>query len=185
MPVPEKHFVNGAPLVGAVAGQGTGAVRDGLLLGRRAQVLAAARRHVTAVGYAGGSHAEPDLPGGLLRPHRPRRGGAGGLRPEGDRATTTLLRIFWESHDPTQGMRQGNDAGTQYRSSAIYTLRRGAAARPPRPRARPTRRCSPPPATARSPPRSARRPEFYYAEDYHQQYLAKNPAGTAASAAPA
>ncbi len=86
-----------------------------------------------------------------------------------------LLRVFWESHDPTQGMRQGNDVGTQYRS-AIYTHGEAQEARP-RPRATPTRRRSPPPATGRSRRRSAPRREFYYAEDYHQQYLAKNPGG--------
>ena len=87
-----------------------------------------------------------------------------------------LLRVFWENHDPTQGMRQGNDVGTQYRS-AIYTYgdaqragRRGVARRLP------AARCTAP-ATARSRPRSPPRRPFYYAEDYHQQYLAKNPDG--------
>ena len=87
-----------------------------------------------------------------------------------------LLRAFWEGHDPTQGMRQGNDVGTQYRSG-IYVYsddaargRRGLArALPGGARA--------PPATARSPPRSSTRRPFYYAEDYHQQYLAKVPNG--------
>jgi peptide-methionine (S)-S-oxide reductase len=86
-----------------------------------------------------------------------------------------MLKIFWENHDPTQGMRQGNDAGTQYRS-AIYT-------------------CSPEQKRAAEASRQAFQdrlndagfgritteiadaPPFYYAEDYHQQYLAKNPAG--------
>ena len=81
-----------------------------------------------------------------------------------------LLKVFWENHDPTQGMRQGNDVGTQYRS-AIYTTtdeqladRGGVPGRVPAGRdARPAR--------ARSPPRSPRWAAFYYAEDYHQQYL--------------
>ena len=86
-----------------------------------------------------------------------------------------LLRLFWEGHDPTQGMRQGNDVGTQYRSG-IYTTRRP---RPRRPGRHATLRGAPAraPATARSPPRSSRPAQFYYAEDYHQQYLAKNPNG--------
>ena len=87
-----------------------------------------------------------------------------------------LLKIFFENHDPTQGMRQGNDVGTQYRS-AIYTTTAGAG----RDRDAGTRgvpdRVQPGRATARSPPRSSRTPDFYYAEDYHQQYLDKNPFG--------
>ena len=83
--------------------------------------------------------------------------------------------MFWESHDPTQGMRQGNDAGTQYRS-AIYT--HGDAQRAP-----PRRRASAYQARAGRAgygaitTEIAAAPEFYYAEDYHQQYLAKNPDG--------
>ena len=85
--------------------------------------------------------------------------------------------MFWENHDPTQGMRQGNDVGTQYRS-AIYTLRRRAAGGG----AGVARRVSGARSSAagfasRSRPRSRPRPPFYYAEDYHQQYLAKNPDG--------
>jgi len=86
-----------------------------------------------------------------------------------------LLETFWESHDPTQGMRQGNDVGTQYRSAIyvsdaeqrnvaeasrrVYQARLGAAGK----------------GTITTEIRDA--PDFYYAEDYHQQYLAKNPAG--------
>ena len=87
-----------------------------------------------------------------------------------------LLKVFWENHDPTQGMRQGNDVGTQYRS-AIYTYStRRSARRRVRSRTRSAGRLSRP-VMARSRPRSAKAPEFYYAEDYHQQYLAKNPNG--------
>ncbi len=87
-----------------------------------------------------------------------------------------LLKLFWESHNPTQGMRQGNDVGTQYRSGIYYysDAQRREAARPQR---RPTRRRSWHAGSDPSPPRSCRRPEFYFAEDYHQQYLAKNPHG--------
>jgi peptide-methionine (S)-S-oxide reductase len=86
-----------------------------------------------------------------------------------------LLRVFWESHDPTQGMRQGNDAGTQYRSAIycsdadqlrsaevsrdIYQAELGRA------------------GLGRITTEIAAAPTFYYAEDYHQQYLAKNPSG--------
>jgi len=86
-----------------------------------------------------------------------------------------LLKVFWESHDPTQGMRQGNDVGTQYRS-AIYTYsdaqRRAAeASRDAYQRALSARGYDAITTEIRP------APEFYYAEDYHQQYLAKNPMG--------
>ena len=86
-----------------------------------------------------------------------------------------ILKIFWESHDPTQGMRQGNDVGTQYRS-AIYTegdeQRRAAEAS----REMYQRELSAA-GHGEITTEIADAPEFYYAEDYHQQYLAKNPDG--------
>ena len=89
-----------------------------------------------------------------------------------------LLKTFWEAHDPTQGMRQGNDHGhaATARSSSSPTTSSGP---PPRPRRRCTRSACRPRATARSRPRSRIAPDypFYYAEDYHQQYLDKNPRG--------
>jgi peptide-methionine (S)-S-oxide reductase len=86
-----------------------------------------------------------------------------------------LLRVFWESHDPTQGMRQGNDAGTQYRSG-VYTYgaeqqRLAEESRQSYERALGERGF--PQITTEILPA----PEFYYAEDYHQQYLSKNPNG--------
>jgi peptide-methionine (S)-S-oxide reductase len=128
----------------------------------------------TAVGYAGGSTPNPTY-------HEVCSGATGHtevvLVVFDPRATTyaEMLRIFWENHDPTQGMRQGNDVGTQYRS-AIYTY---APAQLDRAR-----------ASAESFQKELERagygaitteireaPPFYYAEDYHQQYLAKNPDG--------
>jgi peptide-methionine (S)-S-oxide reductase len=86
-----------------------------------------------------------------------------------------LLKVFWENHDPTQGMRQGNDAGTQYRSGIYYfdeAQRRAAEA---------SRDAFQPQLTAAGygpiTTEILPSPEFYYAEDYHQQYLAKNPDG--------
>jgi peptide-methionine (S)-S-oxide reductase len=86
-----------------------------------------------------------------------------------------LLRVFWESHDPTQGMRQGNDAGTQYRST-IY------ASTPEQRRAAESSREVYQAQLAKAglgriTTEVADEPPFYYAEDYHQQYLAKNPGG--------
>jgi len=86
-----------------------------------------------------------------------------------------LLRVFWENHDPTQGMRQGNDAGTQYRSGIYYfdqEQRRLAEASRAMFQEQLTRAGYGPITTEILPA-----PEFYYAEDYHQQYLAKNPDG--------
>ena len=86
-----------------------------------------------------------------------------------------LLKRFWESHDPTQGMRQGNDAGTQYRS-AVYTygddqLKAALASKEVYDKALKAKGFGPVTTEIRP------APEFYYAEDYHQQYLGKNPNG--------
>ena len=87
----------------------------------------------------------------------------------------TLLKTFWESHDPTQGMRQGNDAGTQYRSAVYwYGDAQRAAAEASR-AAYQQALTAAGKGTITAEIRAA--PEFYYAEDYHQQYLAKNPGG--------
>ena len=86
-----------------------------------------------------------------------------------------LLKTFWESHDPTQGMRQGNDVGTQYRSGIYYSSdeqRREAEASKAAYEAALRERGMGPITTEFLPA-----PEFYFAEGYHQQYLAKNPAG--------
>jgi peptide-methionine (S)-S-oxide reductase len=86
-----------------------------------------------------------------------------------------LLRVFWESHDPTQGMRQGNDTGTQYRSG-VYTYgaqQAEVAEQSRRAYQKELERAGYPAITTEILPA----PEFYYAEDYHQQYLAKNPGG--------
>ncbi len=87
----------------------------------------------------------------------------------------TLLRKFWEGHDPTQGMRQGNDAGTQYRSGVyVYSAAQRTAAETSKAAYQPAL------STAGYGPITTEiidAPVFYYAEDYHQQYLAKNPGG--------
>ncbi|ATI41396.1 peptide-methionine (S)-S-oxide reductase [Pacificitalea manganoxidans] len=86
-----------------------------------------------------------------------------------------LLKVFWEGHDPTQGMRQGNDVGTQYRSGIYYTTDAQKAA------ALASRDAFQPHLTAAGRDEISTEilpaPEFYFAEDYHQQYLAKNPGG--------
>jgi peptide-methionine (S)-S-oxide reductase len=128
----------------------------------------------TAVGYQGGFTANPtynEVCGA-------RTGHAEAVKVVFDPkkvAYAELLRIFWESHDPTQGMRQGNDAGTQYRS-AIYTTSEDQekAAEASREDYQPwLNKAGYGDITTEIAPAM----EFYYAEDYHQQYLAKNPAG--------
>jgi peptide-methionine (S)-S-oxide reductase len=86
-----------------------------------------------------------------------------------------LLRTFWENHDPTQGMRQGNDVGTQYRSGIYYfsESQKQAAEASREQFQRELTRAGYGPITTEIVPA----PEFYYAEEYHQQYLAKNPGG--------
>ena len=86
-----------------------------------------------------------------------------------------LLKVFWENHDPTQGMRQGNDIGTQYRSGIYYygDAQREAAERSREAFQRKLIEAGYPKITTEI----LQAPEFYYAEDYHQQYLAKNPGG--------
>jgi peptide-methionine (S)-S-oxide reductase len=88
-----------------------------------------------------------------------------------------LLRIFWEGHDPTQGMRQGNDTGTQYRSG-IYAYSTTPRRPPPRSAATPMLQEAAECGGLRADHhRDRAAPTFYFAEDYHQQYLAKNPGG--------
>jgi peptide-methionine (S)-S-oxide reductase len=91
-----------------------------------------------------------------------------------------LLRAFWESHDPTQGMRQGEDVGTQYRS-AIYGSANGSWRRRGPRRRRTNGRWLRRASTAAITTDILAAPEFFFAEDYHQQYLAKNPGATAIS----
>ena len=86
-----------------------------------------------------------------------------------------LLKVFWESHDPTQGMRQGNDMGTQYRSG-IYTYSAAQAEAAQASRDEYNERLSVAGYNAIT-TEIIDAPEFYYAEEYHQQYLDKNPAG--------
>ena len=116
-----------------------GAVRHGLLLGSGAQVLAAPGVYTHRRRLRRRPHAEPDLRRGVLRADGPQRGRARRLRSGDGRVTRSCCKLFWESHDPTQGMRQGNDVGTQYRSG-IYTYDDAQRARRRGGRATPTRR---------------------------------------------
>jgi peptide-methionine (S)-S-oxide reductase len=175
MPLPEAHFVNGHPLAPPFpAGLETAVFGLGCFWGAERVFWRLPGVYTTAVGYAGGYSPNPtyeEVCSGqtghaevVLVVYDPKQV-----------SYETLLKTFWESHDPTQGMRQGNDVGTQYRS-AIY------ATTPEQKRAAEASRAMYQKALAAAGRgeitteiRDA--PEFFYAEDYHQQYLAKNPNG--------
>jgi peptide-methionine (S)-S-oxide reductase len=173
--VPERHFVNGHPLQGPLpAGMEQAVFGMGCFWGAERLFWQLPGVYTTAVGYAGGQTKNPtyeEVCSGftnhaevVLVVFDPKR-----------ISYEELLKAFWEGHDPTQGMRQGNDEGSQYRST-VYAygdaqlaaakqskqLFQGALSKAGR-------------GTISTEIRPA--PEFYYAEDYHQQYLGKNPNG--------
>ena len=151
-----------------------GLLRSRLLLGCREAVLEDAGSHQHGCRLCGWLHAEPHVRGGLQRSDRSHRDREGELRPCQDQLRK-LLKIFFENHDPTQGMRQGNDIGTQYRS-AIYTTspeQRATAERVRDEFQAAFNRAG----YGRITTDIAAAGDFYYAEDYHQQYLDKNPFG--------
>ncbi|WP_394837273.1 peptide-methionine (S)-S-oxide reductase MsrA [Pendulispora rubella] len=178
MPVPKSHYVNGNTLVPpfpegtklAIFGLGCfwGAERKFWQLGPEGGVF------TTAVGYAGG-----------ITPNATYKEVCSGQTGHTEVVLVVydpkvvsyeaLLKVFWENHDPTQGMRQGGDIGTQYRS-AIYTFddaQKAAAIASRDAYQKDLTRANYGTITTEIGPA----PEFYYAEDYHQQYLAKNPGG--------
>jgi peptide-methionine (S)-S-oxide reductase len=175
MPVPERHFVNGNRIVPPFPeGMGVADFGLGCFWGAEKAFWKVPGVYATAVGYQGGSTPNPTYHEVCTG----RTGHAEVVRVVYDPAKVSyedLLRVFWESHDPTQGMRQGNDAGTQYRS-AVYThseAQRRAAEATRDAYAKELRERGFGEITTEI--RDA--PPFYYAEDYHQQYLAKNPDG--------
>ncbi len=175
MQVPTKHFVNGNALKPPFpVGMQRAVFGMGCFWGAERLFWNLPGVHSTAVGYAGGETKNPtyeEVCSGLTN-H------AEVVLVVFDPKSVSydeLLKVFWEGHDPTQGMRQGNDAGTQYRS-AIYTYgdeQRKAALASKEQYERAIKEKGFGPITTEI--REA--PEFYYAEDYHQQYLGKNPAG--------
>jgi peptide-methionine (S)-S-oxide reductase len=175
MRVPETHFVNGHRIVPPFpAGLREALFAMGCFWGAERLFWQLPGVYSTAVGYAGGFTANPTYQEVCTG----QTGHAEVVRVIYDPQKISypeLLRVFWESHDPTQGMRQGNDVGTQYRS-AIYVLdkeqREAAEASKRTYQARLTAAGR---GTITTEIRDA--PEFFYAEDYHQQYLAKNPDG--------
>jgi peptide-methionine (S)-S-oxide reductase len=175
MPVADAHFVNGNRISPPFpAGIEQAIFGMGCFWGAERKFWEAPGVYATAVGYAGGYTPNPsyrEVCSGMT-------GHTEVVLVVFDPTKTSyeaLLRTFWENHDPTQGMRQGNDAGTQYRS-AIYTFS------PEQKRAAETARATyqdrlTAAGFGRITTEIADAPPFYYAEDYHQQYLAKNPGG--------
>ena len=175
MAVPAAHFVTGAPLEPPFpAGTELATFGMGCFWGAERKFWEVPGVHSTAVGYAGGFTPNPTYEEVCSR----RTGHAEVVRVVFDPEKVSyedLLRIFWENHDPTQGMRQGNDVGTQYRS-AIYC--HGDAQQLAAEASRRAYQQALATAGFGSITTEIRgSPEFYYAEDYHQQYLAKNPRG--------
>ena len=175
IPVPERHAVNGARLKPPFPeGLEQAVFGMGCFWGAERKFWQAPGVYSTAVGYAGGYTPNPtykEVCSGMT-------GHTEVVLVVFDPKVTSydaMLTLFWESHDPTQGMRQGNDVGTQYRS-AIYVhspeQRRAAEASRDAYQERLAAAGYGPVTTE-----IADAPPFFYAEEYHQQYLAKNPGG--------
>ncbi|AWJ89066.1 peptide-methionine (S)-S-oxide reductase [Azospirillum baldaniorum] len=175
VPVPPRHHVNGNPLTPPYP-EGLEVADFGLgcFWGAERKFWKVPGVWSTMVGYQGGHTPNPTYEEVCSG----RTGHTEVVRVVYDPAKVgfeELLRVFWEAHDPTQGMRQGNDVGTQYRS-AIYThtdAQRAAAEASREAYQARLEQAGFGPVTTEL--REA--PPFYYAEDYHQQYLSKNPAG--------
>lgn len=175
IPTAERHYVSGRPLNGPYPeGMQQALFGLGCFWGAERVFWRTPGVWVTAVGYAGGHTPNPTY----KEVCSGRTGHTEAVLVVFDPSELSygeLLRHFWEAHDPTQGMRQGNDVGTQYRS-ALYTF------------GEEQRRLAEESKAAYEPALAGRgmgpitteiapAPAFYFAEDYHQQYLAKNPAG--------
>jgi peptide-methionine (S)-S-oxide reductase len=175
IPVPDKHFVNGRRMVPPFPeGMELALFGMGCFWGAERKFWQADGVYSTAVGYAGGATPNPtyeEVCSGWT-------GHAEVVRVVFDPRVTSyeaMLKIFWENHDPTQGMRQGNDVGTQYRSG-IYCASPAQSEAALESRDRYQRRLDAA-GYGRITTEIREAPAFYYAEEFHQQYLAKNPRG--------
>ena len=175
MPVPAQHFVNGHPLVPPFPeGLEQAMFGMGCFWGAERKFWQTPGVYTTAVGYAAG-----------ITPNPTYREVCSGMTGHSEVVLVVfdpkqigyedLLKVFWENHDPTQGMRQGNDVGTQYRSGIYcYDAAQQRAAEASRSAFQQRLFAAGyGPVTTEILPA----PEFYYAEEYHQQYLSKNPDG--------
>jgi peptide-methionine (S)-S-oxide reductase len=175
MTVPERHFVNGNRIVAPFPDGLERAIFGlGCFWGAERIFWKTPGVYATAVGYAAGHTPNPTYEEVCSGQTGHNEVVLVVFDPQVV-SYDQLLRVFWEAHDPTQGMRQGNDAGTQYRSG-IYTFSDAHARAAETSRAVYQERLAAAghgPITTEILPA----PAFYYAEDYHQQYLAKNPRG--------
>lgn len=175
MPVPERHFVNGNPLKPPYpTGMEEALFGLGCFWGAERKFWQQNGVYVTAVGYAAGITPNPtyrEVCTGMTGHNEV-------VHVVYDPAVIsyeTLLTVFWESHNPTQGMRQGNDTGTQYRSGIyVYSEEQRRLAEVSRDRYQQALKQA---GYGTITTEILDAPTFYYAEDYHQQYLAKNPGG--------
>ncbi|MGF1494882.1 MAG: peptide-methionine (S)-S-oxide reductase MsrA [Microcoleaceae cyanobacterium] len=175
MPVPEKHFVNGNSLVSPFPeGMKTALFGLGCFWGAERKFWQTEGVYSTAVGYAAGSTPNPTY-----------QEVCSGMTGHNEVVLVVydpnvvsyeqLLKVFWESHNPTQGMRQGNDTGTQYRSGIyVYSDEQRQLAEASKAAYQVALKSA---GYGEITTEILNAPEFYYAEDYHQQYLAKNPGG--------
>ena len=175
MPVPDKHYVNGNALKPPFpAGMEMALFGMGCFWGAERKFWQTEGVYTTAVGYAAGHTPNPTY-----------REVCSGMTGHNEVVLVVydpsiisyegILKVFWENHNPTQGMRQGNDTGTQYRSG-IYTYSDGQRQLAEASRDAYQQRLKQE-GYSKITTEILAAPEFYYAEDYHQQYLAKNPGG--------
>jgi peptide-methionine (S)-S-oxide reductase len=174
VPVAVEHFVTGARLTGPFPSLKMVLFGMGCFWGAERKFWQVEGVYTTAVGYAGGHTANPtyrEVCSGMT-------GHTEAVLVVYDPQVVSfevLLKVFWENHDPTQGMRQGNDVGTQYRSAIYcYDDRQLRSAEATRDAYQDVLNSA---GYGRITTEIRLALEFYYAEDYHQQYLAKNPAG--------
>jgi peptide-methionine (S)-S-oxide reductase len=174
MPIPPVHFVNEHPLDGPFPGMELALFGLGCFWGAERKFWQLPGVYSTAVGYAAGYTPNPlyeEVCSGLTGHNEVVRV----IFDPKQISYEALLKVFWESHDPTQGMRQGNDAGTQYRSGIYFynEAQQKAAEASKAAYQGVLSKAGYPKITTELLPA----PEFYFAEPYHQQYLAKNPGG--------
>jgi peptide-methionine (S)-S-oxide reductase len=175
MPVPDKHYVNGNPLQPPFpAGMETALFGMGCFWGAERKFWQQNGVYTTAVGYAAGHTPNPtyqEVCSGMTGHNEV-------VLVVFDPAVISyeqILKVFWENHDPTQGMRQGNDVGTQYRSGIyVYSEAQRQQAEASQDA---YQKALGQAGYGTITTEILDAPEFYYAEAYHQQYLAKNPGG--------